>query len=205
MRARSKVSESEMERVAREAGEELLKTGSFRGPRFKAAADFIGTAIQQERSTPEGIQVAEEVAVKSSQIVQITRDQIFSSDDIATEFVPVPEWAPKGVADKSKFGLTVRALSGRQRAAWQRDSMINKGKVQEVNYNRVTVKLVVMGVLGADGRQLFGAEDESRLLEKSAGALQRIANVVMRLSGISNDEVDTLTKNSEETEGDDSP
>lgn len=137
-------------------------------------------------------------ATEQSSVVHFTRDQMLEASDIATEFVPIPEWAPKGDPNPSRFGVTARALTGRQRAAWQRDGMVTKGKVQEVNYNAVTVNLVVMGTIGPDGQQIFTKDDASRLLDRSAKALQRIADVVMRLSGISEDEMDTLVKNSEE-------
>lgn len=125
----------------------------------------------------------------------LSRESILAADDIQFEEVDCKEWGGK---------VLVRSLDGRQRADWQQASIQGNGKNQTVNFRQTTIKLVALGVVDpTTKRPLFGNADIAALSQKNSAPLERIAEVVMRLSGIGDEEMETLTKNSEETPSDD--
>lgn len=125
----------------------------------------------------------------------LTAAQILAADDIATEDIFVGPWGG---------WLRVRALTGGQRAAWQQASVIGKGKNQEINYQETTVRLVALSVVDESGKPIFSDADIRALKRKSSAALELVSEVATRLSGIGDQEMDDLTKNSKATDSDDS-
>lgn len=136
--------------------------------------------------------VADEAAPASNGF--LSRDAILAADDITYEVVDCPEWGGK---------VRVRSLDGRQRADWQQASIQGTGRTATVNFRQTTVKLVALAVVDADGKPIFSNSDIAKLATKNSAPLERIAEVAMRLSGIGDDEVDALEKNSEATPSDD--
>lgn len=125
----------------------------------------------------------------------LSRDAILDADDIQYEEVDCKEWGGK---------VLVRSLDGRQRADWQQASIQGNGRNQTVNFRQTTIKLVALGVVDPETkRSLFTNADIVKLATKNSAPLERIAEAVMRLSGIGDDEMETITKNSEETPSDD--
>lgn len=125
----------------------------------------------------------------------LSRDSILEADDIQYEEVDCKEWGGK---------VLVRSLDGRQRADWQQASIQGNGRNQTVNFRQTTIKLVALGVVDPETkRSLFTNADIAKLATKNSAPLERIAEAVMRLSGIGDDEMETITKNSEETPSDD--
>lgn len=137
----------------------------------------------------------------------ISRDLIFADAEDAPEreFVPIPEWAPKGADDPSQFGIYVQALTARQVAQWRRESTNQQGGNQSINFDVITVKLVILASVDESGRRLFTDADSRKLGNKSAKVLERIARAAKRVSGLTEDDEETTRKNSGRTEIDDSP
>lgn len=105
------------------------------------------------------------------------RDKILACDDIQRELVEVPEW---GVI------IEVRGMSGQDRAG-----MMDIQQDGSLKASAVYVDAVIKASYDPDsGERLFGESDRDALLTKSAGALDRIAEVAMRLSGLSQEAVD---------------
>lgn len=116
----------------------------------------------------------------------LSRDEIFRKHDILTEEVEVPEWGGS---------VTVRGMTGRQRDAWEASFQKRQGKRTITDIDNVRAKLVAFCVVDVEGNRLFTDGDVEELGGKSAAALDRIADVAARLSGIAEEDVEELVGN----------
>lgn len=116
------------------------------------------------------------------------RDLILQKDDIETEIVPVPQWGVE---------LEVRGLSGRARAAFMREFIQKDG---ELDYDRLYPALVINTVHDpATGERVFTDADYEAINAKSGAALETVAKVATRLSGLDEGAVDKAGKGSGST------
>ena len=125
----------------------------------------------------------------------LTRDAILAAPDMLTEEVPVPEWGGT---------VLVRGLTGTERDAFEEEMITGKGKNRDVNLSNFRARLIVKSVVDKGGKRLFTQADMVALGGKSAAAIQRVFQVAMRLSGMSEEDVEELTKNSEPGQSDSS-
>ena len=125
----------------------------------------------------------------------LTRDAILAAPDLLTEEVPVPEWGGT---------VLVRGLTGTERDAFEEEMITGKGKNRDVNLANFRARLIVKSVVDKGGKRLFTQADMVALGGKSAAAIQRVFQVAMRLSGMSEEDVEELTKNSEPGQSDSS-
>ena len=125
----------------------------------------------------------------------LTRGEILNAQDIQTEEVHVPEWGGT---------VLVRALDGEERDALEASMIQGKGKNAQVNLKNLRAKLVARSIVDENGKRLFEDGDIPALAKKSAAALNRVYEVAQRLSGITPEDVDELTKNSEPAQSEDS-
>lgn len=125
----------------------------------------------------------------------LTRDQILTAQDIQTEEVHVPEWGGT---------VLVRALDGEERDSLEASMIQGKGKNAQVNLKNLRAKLVARSIVDESGKRLFEDGDIPALAKKSAAALNRVYEVAQRLSGITPEDVDELTKNSKPAQSEDS-
>jgi hypothetical protein len=116
----------------------------------------------------------------------LTREQILNANDLPAEDVEVPEWG--GV-------VRVRALTGAERDAFEAAIIKVRGKRVDFHLENARALLVAMSVVDEDGNRLFSDEDVKALGRKSAAALDRVASVAMRLSGLTQEDLEELTKN----------
>lgn len=117
------------------------------------------------------------------------REQILGIADIAKEKVRVPEWDVE---------LEVRGLTASARARVLQRSLNADGGL---DLERLYPELVIASCFDPiSGEQVF-REKEDRFVvgHKSAAAVERIAAVAMRLSGMRGDDVARATKNSDST------
>ena len=128
-------------------------------------------------------------------LMLLGREAILNADDLKTADVEVPEW--NGV-------VRVRALRGVDRDLFEQ-SLINtddedeEGKVKtKVNMLGMRARLVALGAVDGEGVLLFSEADAEKLGYKSAAALERVCDEVMRLSGMNKSEVEKLGKGSSE-------
>lgn len=117
----------------------------------------------------------------------LTRDAILDAQDVQFEEVPVPEWG--GV-------VRVKGLTGKERDALESSMIQGKGKKASVNLANLRAKLTAQACVDEAGNRIFSDEDVAALGNKSAAALQRVFEAAQRLSGLSDDDVEELTKNS---------
>jgi len=125
----------------------------------------------------------------------LTREQILQANDIATETVSVPEWGGE---------VLVRALSGSQRDAFDDATLEQKGKNRRVNLVNVRARLCAISIVDETGKRMFSDEDVRALGRKSAAALDRVFAAAQRLSGLTDEDVEELAKNSDGGQSDDS-
>ena len=111
----------------------------------------------------------------------LTRDDIFAAQDRATQEVEVPEWGGT---------VTVRALSGNERDRYQ-NGMLKYGRndrggieITAVDADTMHATLVSLSIVDADGKRMFADKDVLALGDKSGAALDRVYNVALRLSGL---------------------
>ncbi len=123
----------------------------------------------------------------------LTRDAILKADDMTYEVVEVPEWGGS---------VRVKALNGTERDAFEASLVMGKGKSATVNLQNMRAKLVTQTAVDENGKALFDFADIGALGRKSASALERVFAAARRLSGLSDEDVEELTKNSESDQGD---
>lgn len=117
----------------------------------------------------------------------LTRDEILQAPDLPVEEVEVPEWG--GV-------VRVRALSGAERDALEASIVEQQGSNVRINLHNMRARLVAMSVVDENGKRIFSDEDIEALGRKNAQALDRIATVAMRLSGLRPQDLQEAVKNS---------
>ncbi len=120
----------------------------------------------------------------------LTHDAILQAQDIVTETVNVPLWGGD---------VLVRAMNGAERDLYEQSILVQKGKDTRVNMVNARAKLVVLSVVDEKGERIFNAADVAALSKKSADSLQRVFNVAMRLSGISDDDLNELIEENKES------
>ena len=125
----------------------------------------------------------------------LTRDDILNASDLAREEVDVPEWGG---------AVLVRGLTGRERDAYESSIVHPNGRVMKYTLTNMRARLVALSVIDEAGARLFSDSDIEMLGRKSAAALQRVFEVAQRLSGLSEQDMDELAKNSESGPSDDS-
>ena len=122
----------------------------------------------------------------------LTREQILQAPDLPREVVAIPEWGGE---------VLVRGLTGAERAELEipfLEGVGQNGKTPKVSGDKFKLlreRLVSMTVIGEDGERLFSETDVAALSKKSAVALQRVFDVGQRLSGMSQEDVEELSKN----------
>lgn len=118
--------------------------------------------------------------------VTLDRASILAANDLPTEVVEVPEWGGS---------VLVRGLTGVERDSYDaqswRERELAQGDTGAILSN-FRARLVARAIVDASGNRLFSDNDAVALGRKSAAALERVHDVVQRLSGMDAEEVDKL-------------
>lgn len=130
-----------------------------------------------------------------SKKVILTREAILQAQDIEIREVEVPEWGGT---------VHVRGMSGLERDNYESSLYVQRGKDRRLNTRNARAKLCAFCAVDPKGNRLFTDKDLNSLSGKSSKALDRIFAVAMEMSGISEDDMEELTKNSEEMAFEDS-
>ena len=118
--------------------------------------------------------------------MRLSKEDIFKAEDLGTEEVDVPEWGGS---------VLVRGMTGRERDAFEVSLMTpGRGGRREVNPANVRAKVVARCVVDDDGNRLFSDTDVTELGGKSAAAIDRVYAVAARLSGMSDEDQENLTR-----------
>ena len=100
--------------------------------------------------------------------------------------------------------MYVRALNGSERDSLEAWMVEMNGKGAQDLYGNMTARLAAMTMVDEQGDNLFEMGDVVVLGRKSANALRRVVEVAQRLSGVTQADVEELTKNSASDQSDDS-
>ena len=125
----------------------------------------------------------------------LSRAEILQALDLPRERVAVPEWGGD---------VFVRALNGSERDSLEAWMLEMNGKGAQDLYGNMTARLAAMTMVDEQGNNLFEMGDVVVLGRKSANALRRVVEVAQRLSGVTQADVEELTKNSASDQSDDS-
>lgn len=126
----------------------------------------------------------------------LTRDAILSASDIKTEDVSVPEWGGT---------VRVRGLTAAQRDQVEAKAVGARGANVQLNLIGMRAHMASIAIVDDNNQPIFTQADVKALGEKSGAALDRVFEVVTRLSGMTDNDVEELTKNSEADQSDDLP
>jgi hypothetical protein len=125
------------------------------------------------------------------------REKILSVKDIKTERVSIPDWGVE---------VDVRGLTGAERSEVKASSQVTERDEddavtgQRLDEATMYALLVIKAVTDPEtGTPVFGAADRDALKEKSAGVLEDVAQIILRLSGLTLDSVKAIRKNSDAT------
>jgi hypothetical protein len=117
---------------------------------------------------------------------------IFAVNDITSETVEVPQW---GVT------VLVKSMTALDRAKMIGNAVESAGG--QLNLQEVLPDMVILCTFDPEtGERVFLDSDRDALMAKSAGAIETIATVAMRLSGLTETAVDELGKDSSSTKTD---
>lgn len=126
----------------------------------------------------------------------LTKEQVSAAQDLTTEEVEVPQWGGS---------VLVRTLTARERGQFMALLVDQRKGGNRTRLEDLQVRLCAMSIVDEQGRRMFSDSELGLLARKSARALQPIFEVAQRLSGLSDEQVEELSGNSEETPSDDSP
>lgn len=117
------------------------------------------------------------------------RDEILARDDLKREEVDTaPEWGHK---------VWVRVMTGSERDAYDQWCLDNRGADKKQNMVGIRAKLAVLTTVDESGARVFRDGDEKELGGKNSAALDKIFSKALRINGITKDDVEELTKNSD--------
>jgi hypothetical protein len=115
--------------------------------------------------------------------------RLIQTDDTRFDYVPCPEWGVR---------VRVRSLTSKKRAEYEKKVTVEvrsrSGVTREMNLQLAREWLVIYGAVKEDGTPLFGSEHLEPLRGKSAGVISRVCDAVMRLSGMTQEDVEKLTE-----------
>ncbi len=124
----------------------------------------------------------------------LTKDQILSADDLQTKDVYVKPWGGS---------VRIRTMTAHERDRFEQMMFSNKGGKKE-RMDDVRATLVSLTVIDGDGKRMFSDKDVKALSKKSAAALDKIFSEAQSLNAVSDEDVEEIAKNSEETQDDSS-
>lgn len=115
-----------------------------------------------------------------------TKSAIMAAADLKTEEVPVPEWGGE---------VLVQSLSAAERDRFEQSCVTQDKKGnQRTNLANFRARFVALVLVDESGRRIFTDTDVLDLGTKSAAALERVFKAGQRLSGMSDEDVEELTK-----------
>jgi hypothetical protein len=111
------------------------------------------------------------------------RDRIFAADDIGKEEIHVPQW---------DVNLELRTMTAAERSKMLGSAADDDGNM---NFDELYPRILIATVFDPEsGEPVFSAEDVASLQNKSAAAVEFVAQKSMALSGLSSEAVDEAGK-----------
>ena len=125
----------------------------------------------------------------------LTKEQILSAQDFKTEEVEVEEWGGS---------VIIKSLTAKERDRFEASMIEGRGKDRKTNLENLRARLVAKTAVDEQGNLLFSEKDVDALGEKNAAAIDKVFAVAQRLSKLRPEDVEELTKNSDQGQSDDS-
>jgi hypothetical protein len=120
-------------------------------------------------------------------MARLSRDQILIAPDIKTVEIDVPEWGGS---------VLVRGLTGAQRDKFEMSILEIRGNKRIMKTEDIRAKLVALSIVDDAGAVVFTDSDIRALSDKSAAALTRVFTIARTLSGLADEDIEELEKNS---------
>lgn len=117
-----------------------------------------------------------------------SREDILAALDIEIEDIHIPEWGDRW--------YRVRGLTGDERDAYEQSIVTMHGNKVFPRFEGARARLVALSIVDEMGKRYFIDADVAALGRKSASALQRVYDLARKLSGLSEEDVEDLAKNS---------
>jgi hypothetical protein len=127
----------------------------------------------------------------------LSKDAILAAADTRTEEVHVPEWAGPDGDDV----VLVRGMTGRERDEFEASLYEERGGQRVFNSANIRAKAIVKCVVDAGGARVFTDSDANALGEKSGAPIDRLYDVVARLSGLRDEDIKAKARDFPETTG----
>lgn len=116
----------------------------------------------------------------------LTAESILASDDTQMELIDVPEWGGT---------VWIKGLTGKDRDAFEASMIKGRGKTARIDSDNTRAKFCARVMVDEEGETLFKPGDVEALGRKSGRALDRVYEKGMILSGMTDEEVETLEGN----------
>ena len=128
----------------------------------------------------------------------LNREDILAVEDIVIQPVDVPEWGGR---------VFIKGMTGAERDSFESSLVRATSKNKQdpsIDMSNVRAKLCSRTICNEEGKLLFTPSDIKALTKKSAVALQRCWDVARRLSGLSDEDIEELTEELEDSPFEDS-
>lgn len=98
--------------------------------------------------------------------------------------------------------INVRELTGAQRDHFEKDLITVNGKNTKITMDNIRARLIVASVVDDEGKLMFAESDVDQIGAMGAGIVSHIYDVASGLSGLSEEDVEELLKNSGSVQSD---
>jgi hypothetical protein len=113
------------------------------------------------------------------------KDKIKTSQDVRAEKVPIPEW---------DVTIEVRTMKAIDRARLLKNCVDAKGAVIREKFQ---AGLIIASCFDPEtGEKIFSDDDYDLVMDKSAGPVEYLSGIAMRISGLNRETMETAEKNS---------
>jgi hypothetical protein len=132
-------------------------------------------------------------------ILSLSKATILGADDLTVEEVNCPECGGT---------VFVRTLTGVERDEIEAHMFQTKSKDSRINMTNLRARMVGLCLVDENGKRIFKGKEFEKDIEalgrKSSLVLDRVFTVAQKLAGMRKEDVEELTKNSEEGQDEDS-
>lgn len=125
----------------------------------------------------------------------LDKDTILNATDQKLTEFEVPEWGGT---------VYIKIMSGIDRDNFELSLYSDAGKTKKENLRNLRSRLLVKVLVDENGKRLFKDNDATDLGHKSSVVLDKLYAAARTINGLSKEDVDELTKNSEEIQDEES-
>ena len=122
----------------------------------------------------------------------IDRETFLRPLDRRRERVPLPEFGDDAAC-------WVYGWTAGERTAWEKEFQKPNGKPDKVRQNEIRERLVVRCVRDDNGQPIFSDGDLEAIRQQDAAVIERVVNAALRVTGVTEGDIEELVGNSEET------